>query len=268
MPRRSPRVRLPRARSPCAVPSRRYVVALLLLAVGAGLGGPAGSDAWAASPAGALPLPPSQPPMVMAAPRAPVRRVGGAPPPVIHASEPSRNRAPHPGAHAAPARNPAPPARPEPPQSPAVRADIGSVSGLPLPRFAALRSSAVDLRAGPGLRYPIRWVYHRLGMPVEIAREFAVWREVVMPDGTRGWMHEATLTGRRDGLVIDGRHTLRGAAAATARPVAVVEPGVVLRILHCDAGAAWCRVAAASFQGWLPRADFWGTFPGEQVAAR
>jgi SH3-like domain-containing protein len=144
-------------------------------------------------------------------------------------------------------------------------ADVGSVTGLPLPRFAALRSNEVDLRAGPGFRYPIRWVYRRLGMPVEIEREFGVWREVLMPDGTRGWMHEATLNGRHDGIVMGGRHTMRQAAAATAGAVAIVEPGVILRILRCDAGAVWCRVAAASFRGWLPRADFWGTFPGEKV---
>ncbi len=268
MPRRSPRVRLPRASFPRAVPLRRYAVALLLLAAGVGLGSLAGSAAWAASPAGALPLPPSPPPMVMAAPRAQVRRVRGAPLPVVRAPAASHDRTSHSGAHAAPAPNSAPATRSELPPTPAARADIGSVTGLPLPRFAALRSSAVDLRAGPGVRYPIRWVYHRLGMPVEIAREFTVWREVVMPDGTRGWMHEATLTGRRDGLVIDGRHMMRHAASVAARPVAEVEPGVVLRILHCDAGAAWCRVAAASFQGWLPRADFWGTLRGEQVAGR
>ncbi|MBW4092971.1 MAG: hypothetical protein HIU82_18005 [Proteobacteria bacterium] len=199
-----------------------------------------------ASAAGALPLPPFPPPV-------PARPSGAPALPIVHA--PVRAAGPTsarpPGDAAASAA--------------ATPADVGSVTGLPLPRFAALRSNEVDLRAGPGFRYPIRWVYRRLGMPVEIEREFGVWREVLMPDGTRGWMHEATLNGRRDGIVVGGRHTMRRAAAATAGAVAIVEPGVILRILRCDAGAAWCRVAAASFRGWLPRADFWGTFPGEKV---
>lgn len=235
-------------------PRPRRAASPVLVLLGALLLG-ACPGAWAAD--GVLRLPPPGPPpppppplVVRKAPRTPVR-TGGARLPVVRAPVP---------APVVPPRRDAGPA--------VARADVGSVTGLPLPRFAALRSSEVDLRAGPGVRYPIRWVYHRLGMPVEIEREFSVWREVLTPDGARGWMHEATLTGRRDGIVTDGRHTLRRAAAPDARPVAIVEAGVVVRILRCDPGASWCRVMAASFRGWLPRAAFWGTFPGEAVRSR
>jgi SH3-like domain-containing protein len=202
-----------------------------------------------------LPPPPPPPLRLTPAPRAPVRQIGR-PLPVVRA--PARR-------HEAPPRAAAAPRPAAPPPHPAPRADIGSVTGLKLPRFASLRSDEVDLRAGPGFRYPIRWVYHRAGMPVEIEREFSVWREVLTPDGARGWMHEATLTGRRDGFVTASRATLVRAPAPTAQPVAEIETGVVVHILRCDAGAPWCRVTAGAFRGWLPRADFWGTFRGEAV---
>jgi SH3-like domain-containing protein len=144
-------------------------------------------------------------------------------------------------------------------------ADIGTVTGLPLPRFASLRSDEVYLRAGPGFRYPVRWVYRRRGMPVEIEREFQLWRLVLTPDGARGWMHEATLKGRRDGIVTGTRHRLRAAPEAGARVVAIVEPGVILRLLRCGAGSPWCRVEAGGRRGWIRRRDFWGTFPGEKI---
>jgi SH3-like domain-containing protein len=226
--------------------------------------GPVASAA-AAPPEGVLWLPsappPPPPPAVSAAPRTSVHRLGGRPLPVVHAPATPPRRAPdRPPPHPVALPRPAPPA-PKPP-------DVGSVTGLPLPRFATLRSSEVDLRAGPGFRYPIRWVYHRLGMPVEIEREFGVWREVLTPDGAHGWMHEATLTGRRDGIVIGARHALRAGDSADARAVAILEPGVVVRLLLCTPGAAWCRVQVAAFRGWLPRTDFWGTFPGEAVRGR
>ena len=50
---------------------------------------------------------------------------------------------------------------------------------------AALRSDEVNLRAGPGTRYPIDWVYKRRDQPVEILREFEVWRLVQDPDGIK-----------------------------------------------------------------------------------
>ena len=52
-------------------------------------------------------------------------------------------------------------------------------SGLPIPRFASLRSDEVNLRAGPGTRYPIQWVYKRRDLPVEIERDFEATRHLV-----------------------------------------------------------------------------------------
>lgn len=227
---------------------RRLAIAALLVLAGQAAGA-APPDQVLRLPPG-LPPPPPPPLAVSAAPRAPVRRIGRMAPPVVHA--PIR---PLPG-H--------PPPRPAPPAVPA-RPEIGPVTGLKLPRFASLRSDEVDLRAGPGFRYPIRWVYRRLGLPVEIESEFSVWRKVRLPDGARGWMHEATLSSRRTGLVIGARHDLRRRPSNAAAAVAIVQPGVVLRLLRCDAGAPWCRVAVAGFRGWLRRADFWGSFPGEAV---
>ncbi|QEO16674.1 SH3 domain-containing protein [Acetobacter vaccinii] len=77
----------------------------------------------------------------------------------------------------------------------------GSVSGLPLPRYAALRSDEVNMRAGPGRRFPILWVYHRQGLPVRIEREFDVWRLVEDQSGQKGWVQQATLSGGRYFLV-------------------------------------------------------------------
>ncbi|WP_408869838.1 SH3 domain-containing protein [Gluconacetobacter tumulisoli] len=79
--------------------------------------------------------------------------------------------------------------------------DKGTVTGLPLPRFAALRADEVNMRSGPGQRYPIQWVYHRRDLPVEIEREFDVWRLVEDSDGQKGWVHQATLVGTRTFVV-------------------------------------------------------------------
>ncbi len=229
-----------------------------------------------------LPAPGTRPPphaqvTLRAAPRTPVRRVGARYRPAPHHPAPHGpvHRAVHPPQHPLPLppvppgppapAPPAPPAKRRPPPPPA---DIGTVTGLKLPRFASLRSDKVFLRAGPGFRYPVRWVYRRIGMPVQIEREFDVWRLVLTPDGARGWMHEATLKARRDGIVTGGRHRLRAAASPSARIVAIVDPGVILRLLHCDAGAPWCRVAAGGRQGWVRRKDFWGASPGEKITSR
>jgi SH3-like domain-containing protein len=162
---------------------------------------------------------------------------------------------------------PVPPPGPvEPPKQAEADTSKGSNTSLPLPRFAALRSDEVNLRAGPGTRYPIEWVYKRRELPVEIEREFEVWRLVQDPDGTKGWVHQATLTGRRSFIVTGGDATLRRDAQDSASSVAILKPGVIGHIRSCAAASDWCQVQAGDYRGYLKRGQFWGTLPGEAVA--
>jgi SH3-like domain-containing protein len=206
------------------------------------------------------PAPPS------AAPREPVRQVGGKPPPVVqpHGATHAQKPPPKPPAAPAPAAPPPTPAPVEPPK-PAAADNKGSATSLPLPRYAALRSDEVNLRAGPGTRYPIDWVYKRRELPVEIQREFEVWRLVRDPDGIKGWVHQATLTGRRSFIVTGGDATLRRDPQDSAAPVAILKPGVVGHIRACQANSDWCQVQAGDYRGFLKRSQFWGTLPGEAV---
>ncbi|MGH7103562.1 MAG: SH3 domain-containing protein [Acetobacteraceae bacterium] len=143
--------------------------------------------------------------------------------------------------------------------------DKGSDTGLPIPRFISLVSDEVNMRVGPGFQYPIEWTYRRKGLPIEVEREFDVWRLVRAPDGGRGWVHEATVSGTRTFIVVGGTHDLRRAPEADAPVVAVLDLGVIGTIRRCKAGDDWCAVRVANHRGYLPRKDFWGTFAGEAV---
>ncbi len=188
------------------------------------------------------------------------------PTPVV---SPKKTPPKHPPAHAKapPAPVPAPaPTQPAPEAKPAAPAEQpkGS-SGLPLPRFAALRADEVNMRSGPGIRYPIEWVYKRRDLPVEIEREFEVWRLVRDPEGVKGWVHQATLTGRRSFVVTGTDQVMRRSADDTAAAVATLKPGVIGRLRGCQAGAAWCQVQVGDYRGWLKRDQFWGTYAAEAV---
>jgi SH3-like domain-containing protein len=155
----------------------------------------------------------------------------------------------------------------EPPKAqPEQDPNKGSVTQLPIPRFVSLRSDEVYLRAGPGTRYPIEWVYKRRDMPVEILREFDVWRLVEAPDGIKGWMHQATLSGRRSFVVNGADATLRHDPQEAAAPVAILKQGVIGRLRSCVANSDWCQVQVGDYRGYLQRSQLWGTLPAEVVA--
>jgi SH3-like domain-containing protein len=134
-------------------------------------------------------------------------------------------------------------------------------SGLPLPRFASLASSEVNVRTGPGKDYPIHWVYTRPGLPVRILDEYDVWRLVEDPDGDKGWTHSSLLSLRRTMVVKGGTQAMRRSADANSAVILRAETGVVGELLNCD--HAWCRVEIDGRRGWLPRDGIWGVLPNE-----
>jgi SH3-like domain-containing protein len=132
-----------------------------------------------------------------------------------------------------------------------------------LPHFASLHSDKVNLRAGPGDRYPIEWIYIRKDWPVEVIAKFDHWQRVRDWEGTEGWIHEKMVTGRRDVIITGGVRALRQAPDLGAGLVARAEPGVVARLDECR--GEWCRIEAGEVIGWVQRSDIWGVYPNETV---
>lgn len=133
---------------------------------------------------------------------------------------------------------------------------------LPVPRFVTLAPDEVNLRTGPGIRYPIRLILRKQGLPVEVIREFDVWRQVRDRDGDEGWVHKSMLSGRRGVIVIGATQVVLRKPEDGARPVVRLEQGVIANLETCQ--GEWCEVAVGGYDGWLKREAVWGVYPDEQ----
>jgi len=147
----------------------------------------------------------------------------------------------------------------------ALAEDRRGASGLPLPRWASLAATPAHLRTGPGHQFPIRWILVRQGLPLRIVDEVDVWRKVEDPDGDVGWIHASLLSSRRTVMVVGEIRALRRTPSTTARVVARLEPGVIGRLLSCE--AVWCLVEVADLRGWLRREEIWGVDAAPPAAA-
>ena len=134
---------------------------------------------------------------------------------------------------------------------------------LPLPRFVSLKSAEVNLRTGPGTRYPIEWVYQRRGLPVEITAEFDNWRRVRDLEGAVGWIHRALLSGRRSALVLPPERIFRRAPEDGAAALFRAGPGVLVYLLSCD--GEWCHTEQNESKAWVRQNGLWGVYPGEVI---
>lgn len=137
-------------------------------------------------------------------------------------------------------------------------------TGLPLPRFVSLKSDKVYVRTGPSVRYPIRWIYQRADLPVEIVEEFDVWRKIMDAEGEGGWVSQTLLSGERTALIKgDDLAPVREKPEESARMVARFEPEAIVKIESCEQG--WCKVSAGGFKGWVARNLLWGIYENEEL---
>ena len=123
-------------------------------------------------------------------------------------------------------------------------------------RYASLRADEVNVRAGPGVRYPVKWVFVRKRLPVAITAEFESWRKIRDSEGAVGWVHRAMLSAKRSIVVRAETRTLRRSAADSAPAVAQLTPGIVAQIERCD--GLWCEVAVDTYSGWIRQSGLWG----------
>ncbi len=135
------------------------------------------------------------------------------------------------------------------------------ISGLPVPRFASLRSNDVNMRTGPGTRYPIEWVFTHQGLPVEITAEYEIWRRVRDPEGAEGWVHKSALSGKRAAIITGVIRDLRGDKDDKALVLAHLEVGSTGQLTSC--AKDWCKLKFNGIKGYLRKTDFWGAYPNE-----
>lgn len=154
-----------------------------------------------------------------------------------------------------------------------IPAGYAAVQKLPLPRFASLRSSKVNMHVGPGRDFPVEWTFQRQGLPVEIIAEFDTWRQIRDMEGTMGWVHKSLLTGKRTAVITSlAKHeiskeqplteALRKTASQDAAVVVYVQKGVITKLKQCKGD--WCHVDVKGYDGWIRRSDIWGVYQYEE----
>ncbi len=137
-------------------------------------------------------------------------------------------------------------------------------SGALIPRFVSLKSDEVNVRKGPGTRYPILWVYRRANMPLEIIEEFEEWRKIRDAENTIGWVHRTMLEGSRNAIIKGKKpQIVRIDHEKDAKPLLKIEPTVIVSLLKCT--KSWCRIKVNGSKGWIEKRKLWGVYSEETM---
>jgi SH3-like domain-containing protein len=145
---------------------------------------------------------------------------------------------------------------------------VGSATGLAIPRYVSLKSDHVNLREGPSKDHATKWIYQRIGLPVEITAEFETWRRIRDSEGAEGWVLHSLLSGKRTALITPWKKNaaalpLYAQPQESANITAKLAPGVVAGVKSCD--GSWCRLKGDGYDGFMSQTNLWGVYPGEKV---
>jgi SH3-like domain-containing protein len=139
-------------------------------------------------------------------------------------------------------------------------------SGDVLPYFASLKQATTNVRIGPGFKYPVRWVYKRASLPVEVLYRYGNWRRIRDNSGDGGWVHAIMLSRHRTACIQARNGTdalMRSSPDSGAPVVAILKPDVIVAPSSC--GNSWCkvRVIGRGLGGYVLQSRLWGVYPDE-----
>jgi SH3-like domain-containing protein len=129
-------------------------------------------------------------------------------------------------------------------------------SGQPIPRFVSLKFDEVNVRVGPGKRYPIHYVYKRIHLPVQVVEEFAHWRKVADFEGSSGWVHKGAIDGHRTAIIIGKTQALYDDPDPASSVELQAQAHVIGEVKRCEQD--WCQLVIQGRKGWIRKADIWG----------
>jgi SH3-like domain-containing protein len=130
-----------------------------------------------------------------------------------------------------------------------------------IPRFVSLKVSEANIRTGPGTKFPIKWIFVKKNLPLEILDHYENWYNIRDEEQKQGWIHLSLVKSSRFFV------TIKEQVALYKNPKHnyishLLEGGSRGSINSCR--NKWCEVKIDNIQGWIKKPDMWGVYQHEE----
>ena len=123
-------------------------------------------------------------------------------------------------------------------------------------KFLSLKKNKTNVRYGPGLDYPIKYIYRKINLPVKQIDKKENWRRVIFLDNNSGWIHWSQLK-PSNSIITMKEKILFKQPSNFSEPFARLGKGRLLVIKKC--GDDWCNVTTDDYTGWIKVKNIWGS---------
>ena len=122
--------------------------------------------------------------------------------------------------------------------------------------FLSLKNNEVNVRVGPSMEHPIKFIYKKKYLPLEILDKSENWRKIKDFENNSGWIHISQLSRKKTAINIKNNSILYRKSTFFSKPVAKLETGRLIFIKKCK--LKWCKVTSGEYTGWIEKNDLWG----------
>ena len=105
--------------------------------------------------------------------------------------------------------------------------------------FLMLKNKKVNVRYGPDLNSPIKYIYKKKFLPVKVIDKKENFRRIIDFKNNSGWIHTSQLSKIKSFILLEDK-TLFSKPTKYSKPILKISKGRLLLIKKCK--AKWCKV--------------------------
>ena len=121
--------------------------------------------------------------------------------------------------------------------------------------FLMLKNNKVNVRYGPSFDYPIKYIYKKIRLPVQLIDKKENFRRIIDHKKNSGWIHISQLR-KSKSLIATSTKILFKKPTKYSKPLAKIEKGRLLLVNKCEKN--WCNIETDKFSGWIKKTNIWG----------
>ena len=123
-------------------------------------------------------------------------------------------------------------------------------------KFLSLKKSKVNVRYGPGLDHPIKYIYRKINLPIKQIDKKENWRRITDLNNNSGWIHWSQLKPSNSIIILKDKILFK-TPSNFSKPIVRLEKGRLLIIKNCE--SSWCNVITDNYSGWIKNKNVWGS---------
>ena len=121
--------------------------------------------------------------------------------------------------------------------------------------YLSLKKNKVNVRYGPSLETPIKYIYKKINLPIKQIDKKENFRRIIDHKKNSGWIHISQLK-KINSIIPLKDKILFKKPSDFSKPLAKIKKGKVLIVQKCE--EKWCKIKTKKFKGWIKNKDVWG----------